>query len=417
MSNNIIRSLSLVSLATLLLAACSDDITDASKDRLAPLMPLGFGNIVAHENVPTRSSFDVGGTTFYPYDELYPVPINPDFSTIGAFMAQNAGAGAGAKDTYNNIAGYFRYQGDNKWETTVGVKPEDYFIFGYMPSNAVNGVVINKRTASTSWADGCVMTFHDLSTVTPADVCVVVGVLKGNAIHTDPSDPSSPIEPLPGIDNDPTNVSGTHLTQGVYAYQGTEQDNYVYLLLDHLYANVNLELAVEPQYAELRTIVLRQVKMKAKSVTDKIDIDVTLGNSPTKPIERIAFPDDFTSTDNVDAQIYPLTSDNGLIISSDLLHPTSVPSYFAPGMTTQAFEFEFRYDVYDKAHPDDPTNYPYGGNRVREGCIAVNKWSLSGQQVEAGKSFKVTATIRPTYLYQLSDPDLDNPTVVLDVNP
>jgi len=40
---------------------------------------------------------------------------------------------------------------------------------------------------------------------------------------------------------------------------------------------------------------------------------------------------------------------------------------------------------------------------------------LSGQTVsKRGWKYAVNLTINPTYLYMLSDPDLDNPTVVVE---
>lgn len=399
----------------MLLASCSHDVVDEpAETHQALLTPLGFGGLVPQDGKAARAEFYVGDREYKPYAELYPLPINEDYTTIGAFMAQDAGAGA--KPSYSSLSGYFRYKDNNQWETTVGVKQESYSIFGYMPSNAGASVSISKT--GSSWNEGCVMHFHDLNTVTPADVCVVVGVLKAKVTHTDPSDPNSPIVPLTSIDGDPVDPADNHLAQGVYAYTGTETDNYVYLLLDHLYTNVNLELSVEEKYSKLRTIVLKQIKMKAKNITNLIDIDVTLTNDPKNPIASIAFPPDFTSADNVDAQIFPRTEENGIIVSAEPNAPTSVPGYFAPGMTTQAFDFEFLYDVYDKQGEDlSDSENPIFGNKVRENCIAINRWSLMGQTVEQGKSFNVTAIIKPTYLYQLSEPDLDNPTIELKVTP
>ena len=73
------------------------------------------------------------------------------------------------------------------------------------------------------------------------------------------------------------------------------------------------------------------------------------------------------------------------------------------------------YDVYDTnitpEHPD--------GNLVRKDCSATNTLVLSdlfSEQTESkrGWRYKVDLTITPTYLYVMSDPDLDNPTVVVN---
>lgn len=349
----------------------------------------------------TGSGEDVSEVSnFLPFNKLYPTPINKNFSTIGVFLTQDT------RDSYNALSGYFHWKSDNTWGTTVSIRPGDFYLFGYMPSNvgSVNAH-IEKRPGSDTWTDGARMTISNLNTVTPADVCVVVGAYKAEVPNPKPVDWS----PLP-ID-DPTVVE--QLRQGIYGYHGTEQDNFVYLLLDHLYTNVNMELAVEEKYAALRTIVLTEVYMKTP-VRNTVDAVITLGKSATSPIEYISIgaPTGDTPTR---AQIFPSLPEYKQIVAVENHgEPTSIPGYFAPGLTTQDFEFEFHYNVYDKEGENlsNPEN-PVFGNLVREDCIAINKWSLPGTGVKNGKSFKVTAIIRPTYLFQLSDPDLDNPSIVL----
>ena len=71
------------------------------------------------------------------------------------------------------------------------------------------------------------------------------------------------------------------------------------------------------------------------------------------------------------------------------------------------------YDVYDKnatsEHPE--------GNLVRKDCKATNTIPLSaliGEHFEGlrrGYKYVISMTIKPTYLYVLSEPDLNNPSV------
>jgi hypothetical protein len=73
------------------------------------------------------------------------------------------------------------------------------------------------------------------------------------------------------------------------------------------------------------------------------------------------------------------------------------------------------YDVYDtNTTPEHPN-----GNLIRKDCEATNTLSMSqlfsGQTVShRGWKYKVRLTINPTYLYVMSDPDLNNPTVVVE---
>jgi hypothetical protein len=59
------------------------------------------------------------------------------------------------------------------------------------------------------------------------------------------------------------------------------------------------------------------------------------------------------------------------------------------------------YDVYD-------TN----NNLTRQNCKAENK--LPGGTVNRGEWRTVNLTVNPTYLYMLSEPDLDNPSITMN---
>lgn len=364
----------------------------------APLFRTPEGEQRAPHRAPTPGSF-IPGTgsgadltnvpSFVPYNYLYPVPINKDYTTIGAFLTD------AQHTSYNSPSGYFRYRDENTWDTTVGIKPGDFWLYGYMPSNTGSTSATIERTGA-SWAEGCLMTINNISTVTPADVCVVTGVLKAEGDGFDSH--------APWAINDATNVV-PHLSQGKYDYRGEETGNFVYLLLDHLYTNVNLELSLDPDYAELRTIVLKTVYMKS-SASSTISIKLNLTNDPVNPIKNLKFiePSDQAT---VNAKLFPDAEQYATRVSADPANPTSIPGYFAPGQTTQSFQFEFVYDVYDRKGID--ADHPYG-HLVRKDCHAINRWTLGGTTVTSGKSFKVTARIIPTYLYQLSEADLDNPT-------
>ena len=53
------------------------------------------------------------------------------------------------------------------------------------------------------------------------------------------------------------------------------------------------------------------------------------------------------------------------------------------------------------------------GSRVREDCVAVNDLSvLTGlASLTRGKRTTINLTVEPTYLYQLSDDEIDNPGI------
>jgi hypothetical protein len=67
-----------------------------------------------------------------------------------------------------------------------------------------------------------------------------------------------------------------------------------------------------------------------------------------------------------------------------------------------------KYDIYDT---NVTTGHPYG-NLVRENCTVTNKLRLPSGMVR-GKKKILTLTVNPTYLYSLSEPDLDNPKITI----
>ena len=65
------------------------------------------------------------------------------------------------------------------------------------------------------------------------------------------------------------------------------------------------------------------------------------------------------------------------------------------------FQLRSTYDVYDKK-----------GNLIRKSCQAVNNLKVADLfTLQRGKGYSLTMKVMPTYLYMLSEPDLDNPTV------
>ena len=85
-----------------------------------------------------------------------------------------------------------------------------------------------------------------------------------------------------------------------------------------------------------------------------------------------------------------------------------VDGYFAPvADVANSLILECKYDVYDKKVTQDR---PYG-NLVRQNCEATNK--LPSLVARLNQLTSLTLTVNPTYLYILSDPDMDNPTITI----
>jgi hypothetical protein len=79
-----------------------------------------------------------------------------------------------------------------------------------------------------------------------------------------------------------------------------------------------------------------------------------------------------------------------------------VTGYFLPAYAS-TLSIVSTYDVYDKK-----------GNKIREDCKATNSLASMLNGIQRGKKRPIKLTVNPTYLYVLSDPDLDNPTITIE---
>ncbi|MCD8385758.1 MAG: hypothetical protein LUD17_02580 [Bacteroidales bacterium] len=393
------------------LASCHSDEPHqtSAPEAGAPLYPvLGFDGLASSESRglsrdETDGSFTViGGKatyTYYEFNKLYPIPINKEHISIGAFLVwdeQGEGSDyiAGSGSSASELSGVFEYYNENLWTTSVKVLNRYYYLYGFMPANLTldDGTAVNQTLTmlGSKWSDGAIITLDNFPVVTDADVCVVTGVKKGTV--TQDAQGQKILAP----------ISDSYIVQGEFGYQGEEKDNYIYLLLNHLYTNVNLELKVDAEYAALRTIRVKQVEMVSSGDANTITLTIKVQPDPDTPIQNIQYTRD-TSVAPAVSKLFPKDGATQLELKTD--EATSIPGYFAPAAGQSGFFFTFTYDVYDK-------DYTYSdlGNLVRENCTATNHWTLPNSDITAGKSFTVPITVRPTYLYQLSNPDLDNPT-------
>ena len=305
------------------------------------------------------------------------------------------------------MMGYFFMVGD-KWRTSIDdIKTENYNLYGFIPNMAVIKYDITDRTPTIDddgdgdseiddFAAGAIMTLQDVPSVMPNDLCVVIGAKEG-----------------------PDKEHDNGLRQGDFNYaakaftgdEGEEvgSDNYVFLLFDHLYAALRVRMRVHEDYAKLRTIKLKSLKLSTKAgdddTKDKTNIVINLqaNDGSTSPIQSVTYTPAEGSAIIEDGMEFWSNKD-GYELTTDF---QPFIGHFMPSGITW-FTLTSIYDVYDTK-----------GNLIREDCKAVNSVLLSnliyGQTETArGKRYTVNLTILPTYLYMLSDPDLDNPKVIID---
>jgi hypothetical protein len=230
-------------------------------------------------------------------------------------------------------------------------------------------------------------------------VCVIIGAKDGTADNT---------------------VTG--LQAGSFATQlkptgtsATSQDkNFIFLLFDHLYSALRFNFLVDAEYAKLRTIKLRQLELVAYSddnggaVKAKYNVRITLQKTTdgSSPITDVTFTPDPSSGDVDPVLLYDWENEPSRYLTLSDTDPTSFMGSFVPGDNVY-FKLRSTYDVFDRQ-----------GNRIRERCQAENSLDLrtkfgSFLTTTRGHSYSYTITVQPTYLYVLSEPDLDNPTMVI----
>ena len=321
---------------------------------------------------------------------------------IAVFFTQDgkpAGVGVSPNEEY-----FFKNSGG--WRVSwKDLAAETYYLYGYMPhDNSITTTISSTATPNdnSAYSNGAVLTLRNMPTITDKDFCVMIGATNGKDYYRDNAD-----------------YSVTSLARGnfMYAAQPTEAvgdtpkgSNYVYMLFDHLYAALRINIRVHGAYDALRTIKLKELKLKTcvgeTPTKKKADATITLAKTTdgSDPIRSIVFTP--VGNEEVDGTIYK--DDEGTTLTTEF---SSYISYFAAVGVSQ-FIIESTFDVYDKnpspGHPE--------GNLVRENCKATNTIVLSqlisGQTVTRRSArYTINLTIQPTYLHVMSEPDADDPNL------
>ena len=232
---------------------------------------------------------------------------------------------------------------------------EDYTVYGYMPK--ITGM---SSSLSSVTSDGATLTINGIKPVTADDICIITGVKE----------------------------TDTGLKEGQFHwFMANANDNfYMYLLMDHLYASVKFSLIVSEMYAQLRTIKLKTMTLSVNKAS--VNAAVTLHNTEgTSPITSVTYT---LTGDNCAAEIF--NDAEGQALSSTT--PIAVIACFVPTLSSDLTLFS-TYDVYDSK-----------GNLIRANCEATNK--IPNLEASRGQRVQLNMKVDPTYLYVMSDKDLDN---------
>lgn len=288
------------------------------------------------------------------------------------------------------------FKGGGQWRTNLeDIAADDYYLYGYVPYlSSVALDVTDLEGHSAKFSDGATVTLQNVPAVMPNDLCVVVGAKDGTGEET-----------------------VTDLRMGDFAFNAkavkkgtdTTEKNHVFLLLDHLYSALRINMRVHGDYAALRTIKLKSLKLRTeiKGETslpkDRYDITISLKANVdgTNPIQSVDY---VPSGHDIVGDVTFWSSGTGRELTTEY---EPYVGHFMP-MDISTLVLTSVYDVYDTK-----------GNLIRRNCKAVNTMVLedvlSGlTDPSRGTRYTINMTVQPTFLYMLSEPDLDSPTVKIN---
>ena len=326
---------------------------------------------------------------YMPYDGGVQ-PIGIAFTRDG----ENPTIGTGTAESPKSMIGTFFKSGD-KWRTSVeDIQPNtNYQLYGYIPASPAIKYSITDYDGDDGadgpngkYSKGAIMTLQNVPSVMPHDLCVVIGAKEGSDKEHD-----------------------NGLRRGDFTFHSSAEvkGNFVFLLFDHLYAALRVRMTVHEDYTTLRKIKLKSLRLSTQAGEEttkkKTDITVKLkaNDGSASPITEIAYDQPAKYELNEEGLEF-WSSEDGEELKSDVY--TECLGHFMPnGITTLILTSV--YDVYDRKD-----------NLIRKDCKATNtivlQELLTGQiRAERGKRYTINLIVKPTYLYMLSEPDLDNPTV------
>ena len=317
---------------------------------------------------------------YVPFGSLYTTaPANSD---IGVWMTPEN------TTTLQN----FIYKSGSDWKSQVTVESgRTYYIYGFMPNTGTE----NASIASTNYANGATITLTNYPTVTSNDISAIVGLRKRTGSET-----------ITALSEDVSLGSFTYTA----TTEGSGTGNTVFILLKHLYAGLRFSARLDAEYHKVRDIYVTNVELIGKSIPLTGDLTVTLtANSTGADPSAISVNTTGKTTGDVTATLYEVDSndptDKGYQLTVE--KPSNFIGCFAFGNVCSAFTLKTTYDVYDKK-----------GNLIRKGCTAeneiniLNKFNITNTStILPGKIYTINLLVQPTYIYVLSEPDIDNPTI------
>ena len=264
--------------------------------------------------------------------------------------------------------GKFGYASDTKeWSTHLKLKSGSgtFRLYGFMPDDpSLTASLQNVTTVDAQ------IKLENVNPLTTIDYCVVTGVRQ--------------VE---------TASDHTSATRGMFSFDYySYRQNYINLFLDHLMSRLVFNMKISPTYDAVRTIKVKKMTLKLADISS---MSVTVTFSDNHGISAISY-------------IPTGAAANSCIIENEEKTLTTSPAAICTGYMVpdnvfiNKLELETEFEVYNKK-----------GDKIAE-RTAVNKLTEPLAELQRGEERTLLLTIDPSYLYVLSDPDLDNPTITID---
>ena len=304
----------------------------------------------------------------------------------------------------------FHYGADNQWRMIEEVEgPADYYLYGYMPYDA--GEVTIAPPDGKTYADGAKMTFSGLNAAMTKDLCIVTAA-KDATRNEKPGEPGKYTYTLgDGLDWVPPGDFKCRIKAG----DGDANKNNLFFLFDHLYAALRLRFRIDETYNQLRDIVIKRLELESykdeacEQLMPKLKTTITLlaNNTGASPIVGdVVFQEDLSAGKMEKILIYDKPDATVADDKLPSLDNENKPEYkddlgYVPKSGGENFyKLTTSYDIYDKK-----------GNLIRKNQTAVNvlnpKVLFAQPQLQRGYMYTLRITIAPTFLYMMSDDDLE----------
>ncbi len=370
----------------LLLEACSSDSTsDSRPDNSSSerTVRLSAGARQYHvDDAEMASAPGLTRTVTYPEPTSEWAPITPTDNML-VFVTKEKDS-----PTASDVLSRIFYSTTSGWQSNITITDagtdNHYLIYGFMPIDAEN---VSISPLSTNYNAGASMSINGLKVLTQTDPCVIVGVGRQQE-----------------------STSDVTLKWGTFDFTfktGTDVIDYMSILLDHIYSRYHFQVKIDADYAQLRTIKITKMTLEALSNdgtqtvgTVNATVNIQTNTTNTNPISSVTYSRN--------------TGTRSVTFFENTTTPLSLTTSYqdagfclAPG-DQRWFRLTTVYEVYNRDNKHIRTNT--ATNTFNTANFKEHKIT----NTNPGLDHTIQIIVNPTYLYVLSDSDLDNPT--FDIN-